>query len=116
MAFLFKGVLPIIEDSFEEVHRDKFETCPICERKVFSTKMEIHHVLPKSNGGTHHKTMRLCAICHDVLHYFVKISDIVRYNTYEKIQKAEPMQKYLAWVRTKKVASYKIKKILKFIA
>ncbi len=115
MAFFVLRRQSIIEDSYEEVHKDKFETCPICERNVLSTKMEIHHILPKSKGGKNENVLRLCATCHDVVHYLIPIEEIVKYNTADKIKNKESMQKYLAWILTKKGASYKIKKILKFI-
>lgn len=112
--FCFIGIF-IIEDSYEEIHKDKFETCPVCERKITITKIEIHHCLPKSKGGTPQKSMRLCATCHDIVHYVIPINDIVKYNTADKIKNVESMQKYLAWIRTKKGSFYKIKKIRKFI-
>lgn len=59
--------------------------------------------------------MRMCAVCHDVVHYMIPIEEIAKYNTAEKIKNKESMQKYLAWIQTKKGAAYKIKKILKFI-
>ncbi len=57
----------------------------------------------------------MCAICHDVVHYMIPIEDIDKYDTPNKIKNKESMQKYIAWIRTKKGTSYKIKKILKFI-
>lgn len=113
MAFLISKEVFIVINSFEHVHQDKFEKCPICERMILLTKIELHHTLPKSKGGTLSKTIRMCGCCHDMLHYYVTISNMSQYNTVEKIQKIESMQKYLGWIRTKKGFSYTIKKILK---
>jgi hypothetical protein len=77
----------------------------------------LHHILPKSKGGTHNKTFRMCGSCHDMLHYYIDIEDMAQYNTSEKIKNIESMQKYLAWIRSKNNGTvYKIKKILKSIA
>ncbi len=113
MAFSFLKGIYIVVNSFEHIHQDKFEKCPICERLVLSIKIELHHILPKSKGGNLNKTCRMCACCHDMLHYYINIDDMHLYNTTTKIQKIESMQNYLAWIRTKKGSSYTVKKILK---
>lgn len=51
-----------------------------------------------------------------MLHYYIDLEEIAKYNTIDKIKNIEPMQKYLAWVQSKKNGTiYKLKKILKFI-
>ena len=78
--------------------------------------MEIHHVVPKSKNGKLDKTLRMCGICHDVLHFFVDIEDIHKYNTINKIKLISELKKYFEWISTKKNnVVYKLKKILKFI-
>ena len=76
--------------------------------------MEIHHVLPKSKGGKANNSIKLCSICHDILHYIIDIEDIDKFNTISKIRNIPELKKYLDWIsKQKDGVIYKIKKILK---
>jgi hypothetical protein len=78
--------------------------------------MEQHHCPPKSRGGKNGKTISMCPTCHDVIHFLIKIEDIEKYNTIQKIKELPILKKYLDWAITKKNnVVYKLKKILKFI-
>ena len=51
------------------LNRDKYN-CQHCKGKSKSSKLEVHHIIFRSNGGSDEKDnlITLCKICHDKLH------------------------------------------------
>lgn len=76
--------------------------CELCQRTVsFVTK---HHLLPKQEGGKHTETVNLCQPCHSTIHVTFTNDELAKnYTTIAALQKAEALQKYLRWVKNKKV-------------
>ncbi len=86
---------------YEEVHADNFEICPICNRKIKSNEMEWHHIIPQAKGGKFGPVFRICGSCHDMIHYHVRIDEVEKYDTVEKVLLMKPLQPYLTWIKTK---------------
>jgi len=60
------------------LNRDKY-VCQICKKKTKNnTKLHVHHIKFKSNGGTNTKNnlITLCELCHDTLHKKKNAQDI----------------------------------------
>ncbi len=76
-------------------------TCELCNREVdLVTK---HHLLPKQEGGKHTETVDLCQPCHSTIHRtFTNRELACQFTTVQALQQAEPLQKYLSWIRNKK--------------
>lgn len=90
------------------------EECLICQRKVKSKDMTLHHYLPKCFGGKLKDTIRLCKTCHETLHYCVSIEEIVFYDTKELLETHAVYKLYVSWIRTKNNQSmYKVRNITK---
>lgn len=76
--------------------------CELCEREVQSTSR--HHLVPREEGGRYAATAGLCQPCHSTLHLAFSNRDLAtKYNTIAALQKAEPLQKYLQWVKGKRL-------------
>ncbi|NJL13170.1 MAG: HNH endonuclease [Microscillaceae bacterium] len=77
-------------------------TCALCEREVCRTTR--HHLIPKQKGGKDGPIADLCQPCHKTLHHTFSNSHLARhYNTVEKLQKAEELATYLAWIRKRDI-------------
>ena len=88
------------------------ETCPLCNRSVREEDMTIHHIIPKSKGGTLKDTMRICKTCHSFLHYSIPLDEVIKYDSIESLENNEEYGAYLEWVRTLTHSSmFTIKKI-----
>jgi hypothetical protein len=51
------------------LQRDKYE-CKYCKGKSKDNKLQVHHIIPRSNGGSDNDTnlITLCSMCHKRLH------------------------------------------------
>lgn len=76
------------------------EKCPLCNRLVREYDMTIHHIIPKSKGGTLQNTMRICKTCHTFLHYSIPLDEVVKYDSIESLENNEKYMEYLGWART----------------
>jgi 5-methylcytosine-specific restriction enzyme A len=76
--------------------------CELCNREVsFVTR---HHLLPKEEGGKYFPTVNLCQPCHSTVHLNFTNQELAQnLHSIDALQKAEPLQKYLRWVRSKKM-------------
>lgn len=80
--------------------------CELCEREVKETTK--HHLVPKQKGGKHGAIANLCRACHSTLHRTFSNTELAKhYNTISKLQEAEALQKYLKWIKTKKIERLK---------
>jgi hypothetical protein len=87
--------------------------CPVCKRNVYAQDMTLHHWKPKSQGGTHDKTIPMCTTCHSVLHYVIPINQVERFRTPQSLECHWIYANYLRWIRKKTHPnSYRIKKII----
>jgi 5-methylcytosine-specific restriction enzyme A len=76
--------------------------CALCEREV--NTVSLHHLVPREEGGRYSQKVPLCQPCHTTLHLTFTNKDLARrYNTIPALLEAEPLQKYLSWIRTKKL-------------
>ncbi|WP_162054339.1 HNH endonuclease [Pontibacter pamirensis] len=76
--------------------------CELCEREV--QNLSRHHLVPREEGGRYGATAELCQPCHSTIHLTFTNRDLATaYNSIPALQKAEPLQKYLKWVRGKRI-------------
>ena len=68
--------------------------CEICGLE--KVKMYKHHVVPKSKGGKHGKTINCCKTCHRQLHMLFTEKDLAELSLREVIATAK-MQKFIKW-------------------
>ena len=70
--------------------------CPLCERPLGS-RVERHHVVPKSKGGT--MLVGLHPICHRKIHKLFTNADLARIATIDGLKDTPEMAKFIRWVR-----------------
>jgi 5-methylcytosine-specific restriction enzyme A len=76
--------------------------CELCGREV--QEVSKHHLVPREEGGRYGPTADLCQPCHSTLHLSFSNRELaVLYNTIPALQQAEPLQKYLNWVKNKRL-------------
>lgn len=76
--------------------------CELCCRQVES--LSRHHLVPKEEGGKYGPTAELCQPCHSTIHLLLDNRELAKnYNSIPALQAAEPLQKYLRWVRNKRI-------------
>ncbi|MET3543314.1 molybdenum-dependent DNA-binding transcriptional regulator ModE [Pontibacter aydingkolensis] len=76
--------------------------CELCRREV--QDLSRHHLVPREEGGRYGATAELCQPCHSTIHLNISNQELARqYNSIEALQNAEPLQKYLKWVKNRKV-------------
>jgi len=75
------------------------EVCALCAR-AFGTRIEWHHVLPKSEGGR--DTVPLHPICHRTIHASASNAELARlYPTLEALLAREDIHRFVAWIADK---------------
>jgi 5-methylcytosine-specific restriction endonuclease McrA len=84
-------------------HLDKPQPlCALCEREVIKDQLELHHLTPKSKGGT--QTVALHNICHRQIHALFSENELaVNYNSIESLQGQEDISKFIAWIKRKPI-------------
>ncbi|WP_114779074.1 HNH endonuclease [Botryobacter ruber] len=76
--------------------------CELCGREVQS--LSRHHLVPREEGGRYGATAELCQPCHSTLHLTFSNRELATlYNNIEALQQAESLQKYLKWVKDKRI-------------
>ncbi|BCA61334.1 HNH endonuclease [Sphingomonas sp. HMP9] len=78
-------------------HKD--ESCALCGRQL-GQRVERHHVVPKSEGGTH--TVPVHPICHRTIHAFVPNRELASsYATMDQLRERDDIRQYLGWIAGK---------------
>ncbi|MFD2514941.1 HNH endonuclease [Pontibacter locisalis] len=76
--------------------------CELCERDVHS--LSRHHLVPREEGGRYGPTAELCQPCHSTIHLSLSNRELaVNFNSIPALKQAEPLQKYLKWVKGKRI-------------
>ena len=76
--------------------------CGLCGRGV--QYLTRHHLVPREEGGRYGASAELCQPCHSTLHLTFSNRELaLQYNSIPALQQAEDLQKYLKWVRSKRV-------------
>ena len=76
--------------------------CELCEREGHT--LSRHHQVPREEGGRYGATADLCQPCHSTIHLTFTNRDLaLLYNTIPALRSAEALQKYLNWVRPKRI-------------
>lgn len=74
--------------------------CALCGRAL-GTRVEWHHVVPRSEGGT--QTVPLHPICHRAIHAAAPNADLARAGTLEAIRDWPAIARFLRWIGDKPV-------------
>lgn len=78
------------------------QICELCGREVQT--LSRHHLVPREEGGRYGATAELCQPCHSTLHLTFSNRELATlYNSIPALQQAEDLQKYLKWVRGKRI-------------
>ncbi|MHA6248790.1 HNH endonuclease [Pontibacter sp. CAU 1760] len=82
--------------------RKAANTCELCGREAQS--LSRHHLVPREEGGRYGATAALCQPCHSTVHLTFSNRELaLLYSSIPALQEAEALQKYLNWVRGKRV-------------
>lgn len=79
--------------------------CRICDRET--KEVHKHHVVPRSRGGRHKKTIECCGTCINQVHMLFSNKELERM-TLEELLETEQIQKYKKWI-AKKPGNYSTK-------
>jgi 5-methylcytosine-specific restriction enzyme A len=78
------------------------QVCELCERSVL--QLSRHHLIPREEGGKYGEIANLCQPCHSTIHLKISNQELaLNYNSIPTLKQAEPLQKYLKWVRGKRI-------------
>ncbi|SAK81370.1 hypothetical protein AWB79_05324 [Caballeronia hypogeia] len=81
-------------------HPPQEEICALCGRAVPLVERDLHHLVPKSQGGK--QTAVLHRICHRQLHALFSEKELAQhYSTVEELLAHEAVRSFVDWVRTK---------------
>ena len=72
--------------------------CALCRRPL-GKRVEWHHVVPKSQGGT--ATSPVHPICHRAIHAAVDNKTLARLADMEAVRALPAMARFLAWIANK---------------
>ncbi len=72
--------------------------CALC-RRALGTRVEWHHVIPRSEGGT--DTVPLHPICHRAIHAAADNPTLARAGTLDAIRDLPPLSRFLRWIADK---------------
>ncbi len=73
-------------------------TCALCRRPL-GTRIEWHHVIPKSEGGT--DTEPLHPICHRAIHAAADNASLARLGSLDAVRALPAVARFLTWVANK---------------
>jgi hypothetical protein len=91
-----KAALAAFEGQTSEVPE---QVCALCGRPL-GTRVEWHHVVPKSAGGR--DTVPLHPICHRIIHATASNAELARlYPTLDKLLEREDIRRFVAWIADK---------------
>src|SRR5436190_11941645 len=77
--------------------------CELCRREVPAELITLHHLHPKSRGGTAQQRIALCKPCHKQLHAVFSNVELEKlYPTIEALRAAPQLQPFLKWIRKQK--------------
>lgn len=82
--------------------------CSICDRKLIkNTKVDKHHLIPKSKNGQYGDTILIHRICHEKIHSLWTEAELAGYyNTSKRIKENSEMKKFIKWVKKKPECFY----------
>jgi hypothetical protein len=86
-------------------HPPQEEVCALCGRRVPPSERDLHHLVPKSQGGR--QTAVLHRICHRQLHALFTEKELAQqYATVDALLAHEAVRSFVDWVKTKPDAFY----------
>ena len=77
------------------------ELCALCNRQLAEPSVR-HHLIPLSKGGKDTPTVTMHKICQNkVIAVFTETELKTQYNTIERLQGHEEIEKFIKWVKNK---------------
>lgn len=73
-------------------------TCALCVRPL-GTRVEWHHVVPKSEGGR--ETVAVHPICHRTIHASASNADLARLGDLDAVRALPAVARFLGWIADK---------------
>jgi hypothetical protein len=90
----------LIEASQVDMPAKAFEACRLCGRPVVAAQLDLHHLIPKSQGGR--ETIPLHRICHRQIHALLTEKELAqRYASIEALLGHADIARFVDWVRRK---------------
>ncbi len=103
---IYQKVYLLLTNSLRCMNIPDESLCIVCNRPLAGI-CNKHHLLPRSKGGKNTPTILLHKICHDKIQAVFTETELKRYyNTIEKLQQNEEMQKFIKWVYNKEPEFY----------
>ena len=88
-----------LEEQTRRAEQVETPVCALCHRQL-GTRVEWHHRVPKSEGGT--ETVPVHPICHRAIHAHVSNHELAgAYADLELLREREDMQRFLRWIARK---------------
>ncbi|KIG10627.1 HNH endonuclease [Caballeronia concitans] len=86
-------------------HPPQEEVCALCGRPVPPSERDLHHLVPKSQGGR--ETAVFHRICHRQLHALFSEKQLAQqFSTVEALLADDQVRGFVEWVKTKPNGSY----------
>ena len=78
--------------------------CELCSREIIEGYESNHHLIPKSNGGSHKPTAVLHLVCHKQIHALFTNKKLGRvYNTISRLKAHRDVERFIKWVSKKPI-------------
>ena len=78
--------------------------CELCGREIVKGYESKHHLVPKSNGGSHKSTAVLHSICHKQIHALFTNKELdMFYNTISKLKDQRDVKRFIKWISKKPI-------------
>ncbi len=90
----------LIEASQADIPVKEPVTCRLCGRPGEPAQLDLHHLVPKSQGGR--ETVPLHRICHRQIHALLSEKELARdYPTIDRLLAHADIARFVDWVRRK---------------
>ena len=78
--------------------------CELCGREIADGYESNHHLIPKSNGGSHEPTAVMHSVCHKQIHALFTNRELgMFYNTVSKLKAHRDVKRFVRWVSKKPI-------------
>ena len=79
---------------------EHWRTCMLCDRRVPPELITLHHLKPKSRGGTADDRTPLCTTCHKQLHVTYSNKELEKsLDSIATLRESPRLQDFLKWIR-----------------
>lgn len=83
--------------------REPTGICQLCGRHVPQSLTGMHHLLPRSHGGSQEHEVTLCKMCHSFLHATFSNRTLAEsFDTLKSLRQDSEVRSFVSWVRKQK--------------